>query len=117
MAEERVDTPYPGVQRRTYDTAQATIAEYAFAPRATFPLHRHPHEQIVIVRDGSVEMTMGRLVRTLGAGEWAAIAGNEEHGITARDRGASFLAVLVPRRMPDDDRMTLIDPDPGAPPR
>lgn len=116
MAERQPEAPYPGVQRRTHDTAQATIVEYAFAPGATFPLHRHPHEQIVVLRGGSVELTTGSVLQMLDAGEWAAIPGDVEHGITAGDRGASFLAILVPRRTPETE-ITLTEPDPGATPR
>jgi quercetin dioxygenase-like cupin family protein len=116
MSEPWAATPYAGIQRRTHDTAQATIVEYAFAPGATFPQHRHPHEQIVVLREGSVELTAGSRVRTLGALDWAAIPGNETHGITAGDRGASFLAILVPRRTPHEE-ITLTECDPGATPR
>ncbi len=116
MAAPRPEAPYPGIQRRTHDTAQATIVEYVFAPGATFPLHRHRHEQIVVVREGSVELTVGSRECTLGADEWAAIPGNEEHGITAGDRGASFLAILVPRRAPGEE-ITLTEHHHGATPR
>ena len=98
--EPRVDSPYPGIRRRTFDTTQATVVEYRFEPGATFPLHSHPHEQITIIREGSVELTISGQVTKLDAGEWSAIPGHEEHGVTAGDDGASFLAILVPRREP-----------------
>jgi quercetin dioxygenase-like cupin family protein len=101
--EPPVDAPYPGIRRRTFDTAQATIVEYTFEPGATFPLHAHPHEQITVMREGSVELTVGGRVGELGPGAWAAIPGNVEHGITAGERGASFLAILVPRRKPEEE--------------
>lgn len=72
--------------------------EYTFEPGATFPLHSHPQEQITIVREGSAELTVGGQVTKLGAGEWSAIPGGEEHGVTAGGDGASFLAIVVPRR-------------------
>ena len=112
MAAPYLDTPYPGIQRRTTDTAQSTIVEYAFAPGATFPLHRHPQEQLVVVLQGSVELIAGGRSQALGEGGWAAIAGNEEHGISAGNRGARFLAILVPRRAPDELQLTLTRPDP-----
>ena len=115
MPAPQPEAPYPGIQRRTHDTDEATIVEYAFAPGATFPLHRHPPEQIVVVREGSVELTAGRLLRTVDAGQWAVIPGGEDHGITAGDRGASFLAILVPRRTPETE-ITLTERDPGATP-
>jgi unsaturated pyranuronate lyase len=102
-SEARIDAPYPGIRRRTFDTAQATIAEYTFEPGASFPLHRHAHEQITVVLDGGVELTVGSRVTTLGPGQWSAISGDDQHGITAGEQGASFLAILVPRRAPDEE--------------
>ena len=101
--EPPVDSPYRGVHRRTFDTAHATIVEYRLEPGATFPLHSHPHEQITVIREGTVALTVGDRVRELGPGEWSAIPGNVVHGITASDRGASFLAMLVPRRKPEEE--------------
>jgi len=101
--EPPVESPYPGIRRRTFDTARATIVEYTLEPRATFPLHSHRHEQITVIREGSVELTIGREVMELGPGEWSAISSHEEHGITAGDQGASFLAILVPRRQAEEE--------------
>lgn len=97
-SEPRADSPYPGIRRRTFDIAQATLVEYEFEPGASFPLHSHANEQITVIREGTVELTLGGSVNQLRSGEWSAIPGHEEHGITAGDNGASFLAILVPRR-------------------
>jgi quercetin dioxygenase-like cupin family protein len=104
-----VETPFPGVRRRTFSSRQATIAEYAFDAGARFPRHHHPQEQITLIREGDVELVAGDRVERLGAGAWSVLAGGVEHGITAGERGARFLVVLVPRRSPDD-AITLADP-------
>jgi unsaturated pyranuronate lyase len=106
-----VETPFPGVRRRTFSSLQATVAEYSFDPGARFPLHRHVQEQITLVQEGDVEFTADGRSQQLSPGEWSVVAGGVEHGIRAGARGARFLAVLVPRRSADAP-YTLSDPTP-----
>jgi quercetin dioxygenase-like cupin family protein len=97
-----MEEPFPGVRRRTFSSEQATVAEYVFDPGARFPLHRHDQEQITLVRAGDVELVADGRRQRLAAGAWSVIAGGVEHGITAGRGGARFVAVLVPRRAPDE---------------
>jgi quercetin dioxygenase-like cupin family protein len=94
----RPDEPYPGVVRRAFDAEGATVTAYEFAPGASFPLHRHPQEQITVVHAGSLTMTLGGDERELTAGGFSVVAGDVEHGITAGPDGARFMAIVVPRR-------------------
>lgn len=93
-----VETPFPGVRRRTFSSQQATVAEYSFDPGARFPLHRHAQEQTTLVLEGDVELVADGRRERLAAGDWSVLAGGVEHGIRAGARGARFLALLVPRR-------------------
>lgn len=92
------DEPYPGLVRRAFDARGATVTSYTFAPNATFPMHRHAQEQITIVDEGTLAMTIGDRVEELGAGGWSVVAGGIEHGITAGPQGARITAIVVPRR-------------------
>jgi quercetin dioxygenase-like cupin family protein len=92
------DEPFPGLERRTFDAAGATVNEYRFRPGARFPVHSHVQEQITIVEEGDVEMTIGDEVRPMGAGDWSVVEGDVPHGIRAGDAGARIVAVIVPRR-------------------
>jgi quercetin dioxygenase-like cupin family protein len=97
-----VETPFPGVRRRTFSSEHATMAEYSFEPGARFPLHHHPQEQTVIVLEGDLELVADGSSQPLAPGAWSVVAGGVEHGITAGGGGARFLVVLVPRRSPDE---------------
>jgi quercetin dioxygenase-like cupin family protein len=97
------DEAYPGVTRRSFSSGEATVTSYAFAPDASFPLHSHPQEQITLVTDGSVEMTVAGERETLEAGAWSVVKGGVEHGITAGPDGGSIIAIIVPRRANADD--------------
>ena len=97
-----VEEPYPGLRRRTFESEQATVNEYVFAPSASFPLHRHPQEQITLVEQGDVEMTIAGQVERLAQGDWSVVAADVEHGIQAGEAGARILAIVVPRRRAAD---------------
>jgi quercetin dioxygenase-like cupin family protein len=96
------DLPYLGVTRRSFNSERATVTSYTFAPGAAFPKHHHPQEQITLVEDGDVEMTIGDRVEHLEAGEWSIIEPHVEHGITAGPGGATVVAIVVPRRESGD---------------
>lgn len=107
MTAEPVAAPYPGVRRTSVRGRHATVAFYEFGPGAEFPLHRHVQEQITIVVDGSVCVTVADEQMILSAGEAFVTAPNEPHGIIARETGARFVAVIAPARASDDDLEVL----------
>jgi quercetin dioxygenase-like cupin family protein len=92
------EEPYPGVRRRTVQAAQATVADYALEPGASFPLHSHPQEQVTLVLEGEVELTADGRSERLGAGAWSIVPGGVTHGVRAGADGARIVAVVVPRR-------------------
>ena len=98
FADVSADEPYPGVTRRVVDAERATVTAYSFRPRAAFPRHSHPQEQITLVQRGDVEFAVGDTVHRLTAGAWSVVKPGAEHGLTAGDQGADILAVIVPRR-------------------
>lgn len=93
-----VESPYPGIQRTSFDSEGATVTRYRFEPDARFPLHRHEQEQLTMITAGRVTFTVGGSAQQLGRGDWSVVPGGVEHGLQAGDEGAEFLAVVVPRR-------------------
>lgn len=104
-----IEEPFPGLRRRTFDGSGATVNEYCFEPGASFPLHRHPQEQITLVVDGTVELLVEGDTFALEAGAWSVVDANVEHGIVAGQGGARILAIIVPRREAAD-AYTVVDP-------
>lgn len=94
---------YPGVVRRTFSSHEATVNSYRFEAGASFPVHSHAQEQITLVTEGTIEMTVDGEATTLEDGAWSVVVGGTEHGITAGSDGATILAMIVPRREADDD--------------
>jgi quercetin dioxygenase-like cupin family protein len=90
--------PFSGVGRRTFDSAGSTVNEYSFRAGAAFPVHRHPEEQVTLVLEGTVELTVDGEMSTLAAGSWSVVGPDVEHGITAGPSGARIVAIIMPRR-------------------
>ena len=42
--------------------------------------HHHVHEEVLLIREGTIEVTVGKQTSRLGAGSAVYIASNEEHG-------------------------------------
>lgn len=94
--------PFPGVERRYFHSERATVSRYEFQPGASFPLHRHPEEQLTFVERGEVAFTIDGVEHRLGPGAWSVVGGEIEHGITAGPEGAAILAIVSPRRASSD---------------
>ena len=56
----------------------ATVGDAGEAPHAA---HRHPDEEVVIVREGTIEFTINGKVERAGAGSVAFFASNDLHGM------------------------------------
>lgn len=94
--------PFPGVNRNAFSSAHSTVTSYNFEPGGTFPIHRHPEEQVTLILEGTVHFTVDGVEHKLGPGEWSVIDGGIEHGITAGADGARFIAIVSPARQRSD---------------
>lgn len=69
----------PGFHGRFVHSAGMTFAYWRIEPGAMIPVHSHPHEQVVNMLEGELELVAGGETRTLKAGDVYAIAGNVVH--------------------------------------
>ena len=66
----------------THDGHSIEAHATELAPGATpHPPHRHKHEEMFLLREGTVELTVNGKVTRLGPGGVGFIASNDEHGI------------------------------------
>jgi quercetin dioxygenase-like cupin family protein len=83
----------PASQRRVLEGE--TRAGYALelheseipAGEAPHPPHRHVHDELVLILEGTVEVTIAGATTRLGPGSVAYFASNDEHGL--RNAGAT----------------------------
>ena len=60
--------------------------------------HRHLHEELLLIREGTVEVTVGAKTTRVGPGSAVYITSNEEHGWKNVGRTSSRLPASMPRR-------------------
>ncbi|HYP08764.1 MAG TPA: cupin domain-containing protein [Bryobacteraceae bacterium] len=76
-------------------TVEAHHTELA-AGSAPHPAHRHVHEEMIVVREGLMEVTIAGKVMKLGPGGVAYIASNDEHGWrNAGDTQAHYIVITL----------------------
>ena len=86
------------VQARVVAGERASIALVELGPAALVPEHRHEHEQLGIVIEGSMTFTIEGTSRELGPGGTWRIPSNAIHHAVAGPEGAVVLDVFSPIR-------------------
>ena len=69
----------PSFKAKMLHSANMTFAFWEVAAGATFPEHRHPHEQVAILLEGRFELTIGGETSVLVPGMVAVIPSNAWH--------------------------------------
>jgi quercetin dioxygenase-like cupin family protein len=69
----------PGFLGKFVHTGTMTFAYWNVAKGAVLPEHKHPHEQVVNVLEGELEITAGGITHLLKAGDILPIAGDTLH--------------------------------------
>jgi quercetin dioxygenase-like cupin family protein len=70
------------LEGKTHTGYAIEMHESDLAPGATpHPAHHHAHEEIFMVREGTLEVTIAGRASRLGPGSVAYVASNDEHGI------------------------------------
>jgi quercetin dioxygenase-like cupin family protein len=84
----------PVLRGRTHTGFPIEIHETELPPGVMpHPPHRHPHEEVFFIREGTVEVTIDGTGSRLGPGSVAYIASNARHGI--RNVGATEAQYFV----------------------
>ena len=71
--------PFEGATARIIHSKNMTFVEWRFKDGAELPAHNHPHEQIVSIIEGKLELTIGEETKVLMPGMVAVIPSNEVH--------------------------------------
>jgi len=104
---------WESVAVRTVDGERLTLGVVELDPNAVVPEHRHDHEQLGMVLQGSVEFRVGEEKRTLGPGGTWRIPSNVPHEVNVGPEGAVVIDVFAPVRRDWGD----VEPAPDRTPR
>ena len=103
-SKDRIDgfSPVPGIVMQTV-TGEKLMANWVtIEPNREVPRHQHPHEQLGIMLEGELELTLGDETRLLRPGDAYTIPPNLPHGARTHDAGCVVLDIFTPPR--DDYR-------------
>ena len=90
---------FPGLTARLVAGDRLMTLLGRLEPGTVLPLHRHPHEQLTYVLEGTAHLQIGDEGRDLGAGDGAMIPGDVLHGIVrVGPTGCAILEVYTPLR-------------------
>jgi quercetin dioxygenase-like cupin family protein len=85
-----------------------------FPPHSGFPEHAHPEEQISIVRDGVMEISVGEIRRMVGPGDIVVYPSNVPHSGRTFEDGCRLIDIFSPPRTGIKDVVAEADPVRGA---
>lgn len=107
----------PGVEIHAAGGEQVLLCRVNYEPGFGVDAHAHPHtEQVMIVTEGELELTVGGETRTLRPGDWAVINRGVEHSVRT-EHGAQFFEALSPvplDHVPDPERDLVLGSDGGS---
>ena len=107
----------PGVHLHAVGGEQVLICRATYEPGKRVRRHSHEHtEQVMVILDGEVTMTVEDETRTLRAGDTVVVNRGLEHELHS-ERGCTFLEALAPvplDHVPDPERDLVLGPDGGA---
>lgn len=68
-----------GINLRAVYLDQVMLTFADFEPGVALPKHSHPHEQITLVIEGTLEFTLGAETKILNAGQGVTVPSNVPH--------------------------------------
>jgi quercetin dioxygenase-like cupin family protein len=107
---------FPRVSLHATGGEQVLVCRVRYEPGANVPRHSHEHtEQVMLMLEGELEMTVGSETRTVHAGETVVVNRGVEHELRSAG-GCSFVEALAPvplDHVPDRDLDLVLGPDGG----
>lgn len=94
----KVSYPAEGITRRIFAHSEnLMLTEHILEKNAILPDHRHPHEQLVYLISGEIDLEMNGEVLRMAAGDSLVIPSNVSHKVTALEK-TTALDIFSPAR-------------------
>ncbi len=91
-------SPLPGFEMQAIVGGRLMANWVRIAPNTEMPEHEHPHEQLGVLLEGALELTIGDETRLLRAGTAYIIPGGVRHWARTLEEGCLVLDVFTPPR-------------------
>jgi quercetin dioxygenase-like cupin family protein len=97
-ADSSMTNPEPGLWRQVMSYSQGImLVRHKMEPGWVGAAHSHPHEQLIYVVSGAIQLTVGDRTHTLSAGDSFLVGGGIQHQARA-NRATEVLDVFEPYR-------------------
>ena len=107
---------FPGVRLKAVGGDKVLLCDVTYDPGFGVDTHSHPEtEQVMVVTEGELDLTVEGETRRLGPGDTAVINRGVEHSVRS-EGGARFIEGLAPvplDHVPDRERDLVLGPDGG----
>jgi quercetin dioxygenase-like cupin family protein len=97
-ADSSMTNPEPGLWRQVMSYSKGImLVRHKIEPGWAGAAHSHPHEQLIYVVSGAIQLTVGDRTHALSAGDSFLVAGGIQHQART-DRATEVLDVFAPYR-------------------
>ena len=90
--EMRASEPLPGWKGRFWRSDSMSFAQYAIDAGASIHEHHHPNEEVWIVLEGELEVTIDGVKQVAGPGTVAVVPLDARHSVRALTAGRAIVA-------------------------
>lgn len=104
----------PGRFFRLVDSENMTLNLVTFPPDGGFDSHSHPEEQVSVVVQGEMELTLGGTMRVVRQGDIFVIPGDVPHSGRTYEEGCRVIDVYSPARPDIREMVSGIEPVRGG---
>jgi len=91
-------SPTAGATMQPFDGGKLMMIWVTIEPNVDYPHHQHPHEQMGVIVEGGLELTMNGESRLLRPGDMYAIPPYLPHKARTLDEGCVVIDVFTPPR-------------------
>ena len=91
-------SPIAGLAMQSVTGGKLMANWVTIEPHRTVPRHQHPHEQLGVMLEGALELTIGDETRVLRPGDAYTIPPDLPHSAATRGEGCVVLDVFTPPR-------------------
>ena len=106
-----------GVRLHAIGGEQVLLCRVQYKPGKQVPWHVHEDaEQVMVILDGEIEMTIDEETKTLGAGDVVVVNRGQHHKVYSAN-GVTFMEALAPvplDHVPDKQLDLVLGPEAGA---
>ena len=102
----------PGANSHIVPGTNMTLSFVTLQEKQYYPVHSHPHEQMIIVLKGELDVIVEGKKYRLGVGDVLPIGGGLAHGAHTLDEQCVVLEVFSPARIEFEEKLrSAIDSD------